>query len=312
MVTVVIASADRLKPLLACIDSVTRSDPEPSGGLQLIVVSGTYTSSEREDIKSAGATVISSAQRMLTAPAQNIGAASARGEYVLFLDDDNVVAPDTIWLLARTLETSADAALVGPVMYYGSVPERIWCAGVERTKVFMRTKLRAHLPVPLPAVLPSDDFPNCFMLRRHDFERIGGFDVDRFPTHMAEGDLARRLVVATGGHVFCVTHAKVWHFIGTSLSRRLHMHDAQRAYWVARGRALYTALYGSPLQWLAFVTLGQWALMVVYMAAIVVRAEGSRARALVAYARGMEAGIRLGFAARKSTNSSSGGRITQT
>ena len=298
MVSVVIASFGRFQRLMACVESVQRSEPQPEGGLEVIVVTSTYAPAELATTETAGATVLRLTHRTFVSEAHNLGAVQASGEYLLFLDDDNVVAPDAIWRLALALQ-SADAVLIGPVMYYGHAPNRIWCAGVERSRLLMKTTLRSRLPVPIPDRIESEDFPNCFIVRRADFDRVGGFDALRFPQHMAEGDFARRLVQATGKQVYCVPTAKVWHFIGSSFLRRLHVQDKERSYWVSRSRTVYTAMYGTRIQWFVYVTLGQWVLAGVYVWAMLVQSSGDRIGLIGAYMRGLASGLWLGFKFRR-------------
>ena len=298
MVSVIIPSFDRIDCLMACLESVMRSDPQPAGGVQAIVVTSTYDSPQVSAIENVGARVLRLNDRSLVSASRNAGVTVARGDYLLFLDDDNVLGTDAIWCLWQALQRWNDAVLVGPVMYYGSEPERIWCAGVLRSAFLMKTTLTSHLPDPVPERLPSEDMPNCFMVRRADFDRIGGFDVRRFSQHMEEADFARRLIRVTGKQVFCVPRAKIWHFIGTKVIHRLHMHDEERIYWTARGRAMFVATYGSRFQWFLYIVAGQWALAAIYVWAILTQSSESRSLRAIAYLRGMTAGFRLGIAVR--------------
>jgi GT2 family glycosyltransferase len=299
MVSVIIASFDRVQRLIECMGSVTRSEPLPAGGIQVIVVTSTYSTSELAEIEMAGATVVHLESRTFASAAHNAGVRVATGEYLLFLDDDNVVATDTVWRLSESLREWPDAVLVGPVMYYGAAPDRIWCAGVIRSRVLMRTRFVTKLPDPLPNRLNSEDFPNCFMVRRDAFNLVGGFDDARFPHHMAESDLARRLILATGNRVYCVPRARVWHFIGLSFARRLHATDLERAYMVGRDRAVFTALYANHIQWLGYVAIAQWVLAAVQLYALLFQSSGGRINLARAILRGQLRGLQLGLSARR-------------
>jgi len=298
MVSVIIPSFDRFDRLMACVESVMRASPRPPGGVQAVVVTSTYDSAQLDQLEMKSVSIVRLSNRSFVSESRNAGAAVAHGDYLLFVDDDNVLGGDAIWRLWQALQQWRDAVLVGPVMYYGSAPTRVWCAGVVRSPLLMKTSLVTQLPVPLPERLPSEDFPNCFMVRREDFNRVGGFDVRHFPQHMEEGDLARRLVRVTGQQVFCVPQAQVWHFIDATFLRRLHVPDRERAYWAARSRAVFVATYGSGLQWLAFLVAGQWALAALYLGAILSQSSHGRRALSVAYLRGMISGLRLGVVAR--------------
>ena len=202
-----------------------------------------------------------------------------------------MVAPDALWFMWQALTNWRDAAVIGPVMYYGSRPLTIWCAGVSRTAILSRTRFRTTLPDPLPDRLASDDFPNCFMVRRVDFEVVGGFDAERFPQHMEEGDLACRLALSTGKLAFCVPKAKIWHAIGTRFVERLHLHNnAERVYFVGHSRALYTALYGTRAQWIGYVLASMWALAAVHLLTIALAPSGRRVLA-GSYIHGVKMGV---------------------
>ena len=298
MVSVVVPSFSRLDRLMQCLDSVVRSEPQPPGGIEVIVITSTYSDDEVAEIEKLGARVVRRDGTVWVSEARNIGAGAASGEYLLFLDDDNTLALDAIWHLYQSFLRWPETTVAGPVMYYGSVPLKIWCAGVSRSRVFMKTRLSTSLPIPTPERLESEDFPNCFMVRAKDFRNVHGFDVEDFPQHMEESDLARRLRAQKGGYAYCVTAAKDWHYIGASFARRLHMHDARRAFWIARGRTFFTAVYGDRLQWFAYVAIGQWALAAVYLGATVLQAP-DRIAVTLAYLRGMLAGFKLGTQARR-------------
>ncbi len=297
MVSVIIPSFGRIGPLYRCVESVRASTPQPPGGLEVIVITSSYSGPETASIEAIGATVVRRVGTVWVSDARNTGAALATGEYLLFLDDDNVIAPDAIWHLYSAFIHWPETSVAGPVMYYGSTPTKIWCAGVRRSRVFMKTHLNTTLPSPIPARLESEDFPNCFMVRGADFQSVSGFDARGFPQHMEESDLARRILAMKGGRVYCVPAAKYWHFIGTSFARRLHMHDDRWAFWNARNRTLFVAMYGDRVQWLAHVAIGQWALACVYIGVAVIQSPDGAA-VTAAYIRGMFEGLKLGIRAR--------------
>jgi len=310
MISAVIPSYGRFELLLPCIESVNNSQLGPDETIEVIVVTSIFSPDHLLAIEQTGAKIVMLPERALMSASRNEGARRAAGDLLLFLDDDNVVDSHAISVLAGALNSLAHVALVGPLMYYGSQPERLWCAGVTRSRILLRTNFRTTLPEPIPALIESDDFPNCFMVRKLEFELVGGFDARRFPQHMSEADLARRLTNATGKQVRCVTASRIWHFIEPAFVRRIHVAprnevdpvgNRDRAYWIGNGRVLYTALYASTAQWLLFTVLGLWALAAVYVWALATAARGNVAAQAQSYARGLIDGLRLGYAARSDT-----------
>jgi GT2 family glycosyltransferase len=297
MVSVITPSYQRFSALLACVESVQAAQI-PDGGIEVIVVTSGYSDLELEELRKRGCTIIDLSTPASTSESRNLGAKSSSGEYLLFLDDDNVVAPNSIWLLWHSLAAWPDAALVGPAMYYGAAPNRLWCAGVSRSRVLMKTTFRRDLPEVLPERMPSDGLPNCFMVRRSDFEAVNGFDADHFPQHFEETDLARRLVDSSSGHVFVVPSAHIWHHIDMQLAQRLHMRNADRAYFCARSRAMFTALYGDRLQWIAYLLAAQWMFATLYVGAAMWLPSNQRIHVIRGYLRGQWAGLIDGWHAR--------------
>jgi GT2 family glycosyltransferase len=284
--------------LSRCIDSIRASDTPPGGGIEILVVTSGCTHAERESLESRSCIVIELPQPVPTSQSRNIGAEQATGKVILFLDDDNVVAKDAISILANRLQSWRDSVLLGPAMFYGAAPNRLWCAGVRRSRILMKTSFRRAFPEPLPDRMPSDDFPNCFMVQRDDFAAVRGFDSERFPQQWEEGDLARRLVGATGRSVFVVPEARVWHFIDLPLVRRLHLRDERRAFLVARGRAMFTAVHGDRVQWVAYLLAAQWMFGAFYLAAAFTLPRRQWANVFAGYIRGMIDGLREGRRAR--------------
>jgi GT2 family glycosyltransferase len=234
------------------------------------------------------------------AAARNAGAARASSDVVLFVDDDCVVDPDTIGLLADALERDEQLAMVGPVIAYLDDPATIWCGGVRHGRWTGRTRLHgAGQPVADAASLPrtSDDFPSVFAVRRSHFEEIGGFDAERFPTHMTEASLGTRLR-QRGRRIELVAGVVVWHDIErtATLLRRLHIDSADRAFRVAADRTRYI-VEAAPGRGERVLQLAFWAgvLAPVYLLAIASdRSRGLRARLGLAgsLVRGIVAGAR--------------------
>ncbi len=298
MVSVITPSYGRFSDLVACVDSVHASAQATTGGLEMIVVTSGYAEGELASLRSRGCQVVELSSPVSASESRNTGVRSSTGEYLLFLDDDNVVAPEAAGLLQRSLAAWSDAVVVGPTMYYLGAPDRLWCAGVRRSRVLMKTTFRQDLPDVLPERMPSEDFPNCFMVRRSDFDAVDGFDATRFPQQWEEADLARRLVRSTRGRAYAVPKARLWHHIETQLAQRLHLRNAKRAFLCARGRAMFSAVHGDRLQWVAYVIAAQWMFAAFYIGAALSLPSGNRLGVVSGYMRGLWAGLFDGWRAR--------------
>jgi GT2 family glycosyltransferase len=231
--------------------------------------------------------------------ARNAGARAASGEVLVFIDDDCVVGKGATARLAAALETDADVGMVGPVIAYLEDRERVWCAGVRRTKWTGRTALRGHRrPVSEMAFLaaPSDEFPSVFAVRRSDFLALGGFDEQRFPMEMSEAEFGER-VRRSERRVELVSEAVVFHdlSIRDPLARRLHVHSAERAFHVGRGRTTFISCAGSAALRVRWLAAWLFALAPVYVGASLCdrsKPPSRRVHIAAAFVHGIAAGLR--------------------
>lgn len=252
-VSIVVPSYNRPEAIERLFRSITLSEGFEPSGLEVILVTDGYP--ELEDRLVAilaehqiSATVIKPDSRKLVSASRNLGAAQARGDLLLFVDDDNEFDGRTV----RTLsDVFADPSIVfaGPVMYYGDHRDELWCAGLRRSAFLARTRWIRAIENPAPATIATDDLPNCFMVRRAQFSAVSGFDEINFPQMFEEADLAQRLKELGGGCAACVPSSHTWHHIGAEAAhRRYHLKTPVDAYGLAHHRRAYLARHGTPLQ----------------------------------------------------------------
>ncbi|MHB1284375.1 MAG: glycosyltransferase [Metallibacterium scheffleri] len=206
--------------------------------------------------------------------AMNRGAAVARGEWLLLLNPDCLLAADT---LARLLAAAQDGALVGAIVCdtQGRPDAAAWRRAPTLRRVLCMMSGLARFERRWPAlagVNRRDALPDAtvavealsgalLLLPRAVFARIGGFD-ERYFLHFEDLDLCAR-VRAGGTPLRLVGAARVLHAKGGSsggralfvarhkhrgLLRYLRTHDAAARRWP--WRALLPALV-----WLHFAML---------------------------------------------------------
>lgn len=266
-ISVVIATRDRPSALRRLLDSLERW-----GGYHDIVVvdDGSHPPAS---IGSSSATLVRLNEPRLVSAARNEGANASGGELVFFIDDDCTLGEGTLEALRRRFMEIPDAGIVGPVIGFLEEPQRIWCAGVVRTRWLARTKFRARgRPLVEASQLPPDcaDFPSAFAVRRSCFNLVGGFDSERFPMHMEEADLAAR-IRAQRSRVVLATEALVWHDVSTSdgLLRALHLTSPLRAHLAGRSRMFFIRRHSDgPLQLALAMTFWLGVLVPFYVLAL--------------------------------------------
>ena len=250
----VIPTRNRRSQLEACVGSVMKSD---YNGLEVIVVDDCSDERVEAPLDHWGSRVrvIRNPSRRLLSYSRNVGASASSGDFVFFLDDDNVIATDTITELARTFDLAPGIAVACPVIYLARKPGTVWTSDIRKGRIPGFYILDTAEPV---RPVRTFSFHNSFMVRRDVFNDVGGFDSQHFPIHISELDLAYRL--QGEGYIAVVNpRAKTWHDVAES-----HMHvDSSRSFYTLRNRIILLRRYESAGTFWAY-TLGVLPPLVAY------------------------------------------------
>lgn len=167
-------------------------------------------------------------------PAVNVGARQSRGDTLLVLNPDCMLAPDSLAALLDVLHTHADAGLVGAVVCDADgTPD----PASRRRDPYLRRSLNTmtgrarreaadprcegiDVPGPMPeSAVPCENVSGALLLLpRAVFERLQGFDEGYF-LHCEDLDLCRR-VRDLGRTVWLAGNARVRHAKGGSSAHR--------------------------------------------------------------------------------------------
>jgi len=213
-VSIVIPVYDKVAYTLACL----RSLGEHAGDVpfEVIVVddgSGDATPQRLAGI--GGIRALRNPRNLGFIGSCNAGAAAARGEYLLFLNNDTVVTAGWLDALVRCIETAPDAGLVGAKLVYpdGRLQEAGgivfddgsgWNVGRFEDPDDPRYSFRREVDYCSGAAI---------LLRRDLFERLGRFDARYAPAYYEDTDLAFA-VRAAGLKVYVEPASVVVHFEG--------------------------------------------------------------------------------------------------
>lgn len=202
----------------ACLDGVLADLP---GDCEVVVVDDASADSTPQLLDGYGAAIrtVKREENGGFAAACNDGAAAARGDLLVFLNNDT--EPGTGWLeaLRGYAEAHAEAAVVGAkLLYPGEVVQH---AGV----VFGQDGYPHHLYAGFPAEHPAVCHPRrlqavtaaCMLVRREAFEDAGGFDAG-FHNSLEDVDLCLR-IGASGGEVHYCPDAVLVHLESASRGR---------------------------------------------------------------------------------------------
>jgi len=156
--------------------------------------------------------------RVGPAAKRDMGAAQARGEILVFLDDDSYPAEDLLVVAERYFSDQTIVALGGPAI---TPPDDGFWQRVSGA-VFL-SKFSGGSPeryVPVGKARPVQDWPSVnLMVRKDDFLAVGGFDSPYWPGE--DTKLCLDLVQKTRKTIMYVPEMQVWHHRRAGLGAHL-------------------------------------------------------------------------------------------
>jgi len=249
-VSIIIPTYNRKRELLRLVKSVKQSG-YPKEKMEIIVVDDSSTDGTQDAIKREfpDIRVIRTTERKLTSGARNVGIKCSKGDYLFFIDHDNVIDKKTITELVNFAERNKNVGLVGPIMYYYSTPNEIHCAGGKLTRplciptYILQHKKSGTLPLGQIHSIECEYVPNAFMVQRQIIKEIGFFDEENFPILWEDLDFSLR-IKQKGYKIVIVPQAKIWHDVSTA--KDFHI-DEERAFFRGRNRTRFYLKY-APLR----------------------------------------------------------------
>ncbi len=254
IISAVVPAFNRREETLACVDSLLCSQQVP---VEVIVVDNASRDGTADAVAARfgeRVRLLRSAVNLFAGGGRNLGAAQARGRYLLFVDSDNVVAPDMARILVESMQThSAERiGLAGPFMYHWDHPDRLcWTwgdIGLWSSRTYWKGQGERDggqwAGVPYVEV---GHIPNVMMIEGNLFRDVGGFD-PLFPMHYEESDLAERLR-RRGYRCALFPRAKTWHripFQKTKGDRACRGENPDLLYYAVRNRILFMRRYAGP------------------------------------------------------------------
>ncbi len=206
------------------------------------------------------------------AHACNLLLAQARGEYLLVLNPDALIQPDTLERMAKALQTHPDVGMAGCLIRNPDGSEQAGCRRAVPTpwrslvRVLYLHRLFPHHPYfrgfvltrkPLPfSPVPVEAISGAFMLvRRQALEQVGPLDEGYF-MHCEDLDWCMRFRQA-GWRILFVPDVEVLHYKGTCSQGRpifveWHKHKGMMRFY----RKFFRHQYPLPL--MALVAVAVW------------------------------------------------------
>jgi GT2 family glycosyltransferase len=202
------------------LDSLLAESPKV--GFELIVVDDASRDQTPAMLRAYGDAirVITHAENAGFAQTCNDGAATARGEYLVFLNNDTVPAAGWLDALVATADAEPRVGVVGSKLLFPD--DTVQHAGVVVCQDGNPRHIYAGFPADHPAVNRARNFQAVtaasMLVRRDTFEQAGGFDI-AFRNCLEDTDLCMR-VGELGYQVRYCPESVVYHLESVSRGRR--------------------------------------------------------------------------------------------
>lgn len=194
--SVVIPTRNRQAYLQSCVESVACQLPAPR---EIIIVDdGSSPPVQKDRFRD-----LRIVPRILRNPdsrgqgtSRNAGARECSSEVVVFVDDDNVIAPTCAPLLANQAREGTCAVAVQMIKGHDQATwsaDWTWITSSPRPESLSQFLRATSLHPPESATVRVTHPSNVYAIRKFDFDRVGGFNQGFFSRYLEDVELGFRL-----------------------------------------------------------------------------------------------------------------------
>jgi glycosyltransferase involved in cell wall biosynthesis len=254
-VSIVIPTYNREKDLQNLLHSISQSSFE---SYEIIIVNNSPETLKGHLDKKIK--VIENASNEGLAFARNKGAEAAHGDYILFIDDDNIIDKNMIKNLVSTLEEQKKCIAAGPLTYYYQDKTKVWFSGVKMNLFTSKPTFYRYGEIPEKFFLgknkiKTDNLHNCFMVKKSYGDKVGWFDRSIF-LGGTEFDLFMK-IKKTFPETFLLTDTKAISYHNMPLPttdklRNLGFNSPLRVFYFQKNRGVLIGRYGNIIQKVVF------------------------------------------------------------
>lgn len=218
-ISVLIPTHNRRKLLIELLESLSLAN-YPKNRLEVIVIDDASQERLNDTIKKfkdvfARFVLVRNRKSILKSGCINAGAKIAGGDYLLIIDDDNIVSDDCLLKLITAFKRLDDSAcVVAPVTLIKGTDVILYCGAfyhrVLSVAIFPH-RFEHYRKIKNVNFIETEVTPNVFMVKKQDFLAVGGFDEKEFPICDEDGEFQLRLKKSSGKKIFIIPQAKVYH-----------------------------------------------------------------------------------------------------
>jgi GT2 family glycosyltransferase/SAM-dependent methyltransferase len=244
LVSVVIVTRNRKEELINCIDSYLASMYK---NIEIIVVDNgskpsliTWLPKKYKNLN-----LITNDANLGPSKGRNQGILAAKGQYILFADDDSIADKNMVDALLKGLEKNPKAGIIQPLIYNQDQKNILLGAGHDISISTGRIKAWGVMEEDKGQYKGIRAVPMCgcvWMIKKEVVDRVGLFDEDYFIPY-EDSDFCLR-ARKEGIKLLCTSDAKAYHpvYKKTFINPRIEwigITSPERAYRVARNKMIF-------------------------------------------------------------------------
>jgi GT2 family glycosyltransferase len=243
LISIIIPTYNRKEKLTKLIQSTQKSTYK---NLEIIVVDDASIDNTYENIKKLfpDIKIVRNEKEKFSGETRSIGSKYATGDYIFFLDDDNIIDKYTIENIINVMQYDKSIGIGGPLMFYYNNPKLIWCAGGKLNRFLRPVHLYSNKNVEglclEPILNDIDYFPNAYIVRKELISKVLR-DYKNFSHNWEEQDFCLR-IKNLGYRIVTVTSSKIWHDTNVSKLTKLGKFKTRDQ---ARSRIIFLKKFGN-------------------------------------------------------------------
>jgi GT2 family glycosyltransferase len=181
-------------------------------------------------------------------PARNLGITTARTPYVLLMDADVLVEPETVLRLHAALQHDASVAIASPVVVYAKQPEIIQYAGTGTHFICEAVNLWQGKTVAERGISPQyiGAASGCALLLACAAARQVGLFDERYFLGKDDGEFTHRINLA-GYNIVEIPQAKVLHHCRARGIHLFYYQIRNRWHYILKNYQLRTLIWLTPI-----------------------------------------------------------------
>lgn len=272
LVSIVIPTYSRKEMCLRLLKSIFISTYKK---IEVIVIDDASPDNTKEFIqnkysKKPNLKIFKNKENLFTAGSRNEGQARAKGELILFIDDDNVIDKYMIEEMVKVFVKNNSVGEVGPINYSFKNKKKIFWTGTYRNMFTTKTYHLIKFPTG-KTEWETSDVPNAFMVRTSIVKKNKIKFVEKYGIMYEESDYAYKIRKA-GYKIMVSKKAKIYHDIESSSKKEKvkdymyhFMTDKRRPFVFARNRVIFHSEYSNKLQLFSILFFWVWFFSLYYI-----------------------------------------------